>query len=97
MIRIACPYCGFRDEMEFTYGGPSHVSRPGIDATDLEWTRYLYHRENPKGPYRERWLHSFGCGRWFNVVRDTRTHEIQRVYLMGESDPSGLTPGGPGS
>ena len=87
MLYIPCPYCGHRDETEFTYGGPSHVTRPELTSSDREWTHYLYHRKNPKGPYRERWLHSFGCGQWFNVLRDTATHEIVEVYLMGESPP----------
>jgi len=76
MLNILCPYCGLRDETEFAFGGPSHVTRPELSSSDREWTHYLYHRENPKGPYRERWLHSFGCGRWFNVLRDTGTNEI---------------------
>jgi heterotetrameric sarcosine oxidase delta subunit len=85
MLRIPCPYCGPRDEPEFHYGGPSHIARPDLNASDREWTRYLYFRKNPNGPYRERWLHTAGCGRWFNVLRDTLTHEIERVYLIGES------------
>ena len=84
MLRIPCPYCGSRDELEFNYGGPAHITRPELTATDREWTRYLYFRKNPKGPYRERWLHFAGCGRWLNVLRDTVTHEIQKVYPMGE-------------
>jgi heterotetrameric sarcosine oxidase delta subunit len=59
-----------------------------LTATDLEWTRYLYHRENTRGPYRERWLHSLGCGRWFNALRDTTTHEFLKVYAMGDSGQS---------
>lgn len=86
MLHIPCPYCGPRDEVEFTYGGPAHVARPDLAATDREWTRYLYQCENPKGPYRERWFHAYGCGRWFNAVRDTTTHDIHRVYPMGEID-----------
>jgi sarcosine oxidase subunit delta len=85
VLSIPCPYCGARDETEFTYGGPSHVARPGLTSTDREWTQYLYFRENTRGLYRERWLHSFGCGRWFNVVRDTVTHEISKAYAMGET------------
>ncbi len=85
MLSIPCPYCGARDESEFTYGGPAHVTRPEASATDREWTQYLYARQNQKGPYRERWLHAFGCGRWFNALRDTTTNEFHRVYLMGES------------
>jgi heterotetrameric sarcosine oxidase delta subunit len=84
MLYIPCPFCGPRDETEFAYGGPSHVMRPDLSCSDREWTQYLYHRTNIKGPYRERWLHNFGCGRWFNVLRDTTTHEIQQVYQMGE-------------
>lgn len=88
MLYIPCPFCGPRDETEFTYGGPSHVTRPELSCTDREWTQYLYHRANAKGPYRERWLHGFGCGRWFNVLRDTTTHEIPQIYRMGEPAPS---------
>jgi heterotetrameric sarcosine oxidase delta subunit len=76
-----------RDEPEFTFGGPAHVRRPPYQATDAEWTDYLYQRDNPKGIHHERWHHSFGCGRWFNVARDTVTHQILAVYRMGASAP----------
>jgi sarcosine oxidase subunit delta len=85
MLSIPCPHCGPREETEFTYGGPSHITRPAPTANDREWTHYLYHRDNTKGPHRERWLHSFGCGIWFNVLRDTVTHEISEVYPMGRA------------
>jgi heterotetrameric sarcosine oxidase delta subunit len=93
MLNIPCPYCGPRDEIEFTYGGPAHVGRPELTSTDAEWTHYLYYRENPKGPYRERWLHNFGCGRWFNMLRDTTTHQILKVYRMGELGRNSETDG----
>ena len=44
-------------------------------------------RDNPKGPFRERWVHTHGCRRWFNVARDTVTHEILAVYKPGEVPP----------
>jgi heterotetrameric sarcosine oxidase delta subunit len=44
--------------------------------TDEEWAAYLFVRDNPKGPYAERWCHTAGCRRWFTVVRDTLTNEI---------------------
>jgi sarcosine oxidase subunit delta len=91
MLRIACPYCGLRDEPEFVFGGPSHLIRPAFDATDAEWTDYLFNRDNPKGIHNERWLHAYGCGRWFNVARNTLTHQILAVYPMGETKPT-LTP-----
>ena len=87
MLQITCPYCGCRDESDFTFGGESHVTRPSLDSSDSEWSDYLFNRENPKGIHYERWIHSYGCGRWFNVARDTVTHEIHVTYKMGEAKP----------
>ncbi len=87
MLRIPCPYCGTRDESEFRFGGESHVERPGLEVSDAEWADYLFNRNNPKGLHYERWCHTYGCGQWFNVVRDTVTHEIHAVYQMGEAKP----------
>ncbi len=87
MLRIQCPFCGVRDEPEFTFGGPAHVTRPSADVTDTEWAAYLFNRHNPKGIHYERWLHSYGCGRWFNVARNTMTHEILAIYPMGAPKP----------
>ncbi|MBL8270258.1 sarcosine oxidase subunit delta [Steroidobacter sp.] len=87
MLQIPCPYCGVRDEEEYRFGGESHVTRPTLEADDVAWADYLFNRINPKGVAYERWLHSYGCGRWFNVARDTVTHDILAVYLMGEAKP----------
>jgi len=87
MLQISCPYCGCRDELEFSFGGESHVIRPPLDSSDAEWSDYLFNRKNPKGIHYERWIHSYGCGRWFNVARDTVTHEIHATYKMGEPKP----------
>ena len=88
MLRIECPWCGTRDEPEFTYGGESHISRPPPECSDEAWSSYLFFRSNPKGQHAERWCHSFGCGQWFNVLRDTVTHRIIAVYRMGEPRPA---------
>ena len=88
MLRIACPYCGVRDEPEFTFGGPSHVTRPALTVDDLTWTQYLFARDNPAGTHFERWCHVYGCGRWFNMARDTLTHEILAIYPMGAARPA---------
>lgn len=77
MLRIPCPWCGLRDEDEFRPGGPAGIVRPAPDADDRSWAEYLYFRGNADGPQRERWLHAYGCGRWFVLVRDTRTHAIE--------------------
>jgi len=87
MLRIECPWCGLRDEPEFTYGGESHIARPAAGSGDEEWSRHLFFRSNTKGEHAERWCHSFGCGQWFNVLRDTVTHEIVKTYRMGEPRP----------
>jgi len=87
MLQIPCPYCGVRDEPEFTFGGPAHVTRPPLSSSDAEWASYLFDRTNPKGVHYERWLHAYGCGRWFNVARNTISHEILAVYRMGVQKP----------
>jgi heterotetrameric sarcosine oxidase delta subunit len=87
MLRIPCPFCGTRDETEFRFGGESHVQRPGLEVSDAEWADYLFNRDNPKGLHSERWFHTYGCRQWFNVVRDTVTHEIHAVYEMGAAKP----------
>ena len=87
MLRIPCPWCGIRDETEFRFGGDAHVERPGLEVSDAEWADYLFNRENPKGLHYERWCHVYGCSQWFNVVRDTVTHEIHAVYEMGAAKP----------
>lgn len=88
MLRIDCPHCGIRDEAEFTIGGESHVVRPGPEVSDSEWAEYLFNRDNPKGVHLERWCHSFGCNQWFNVARDTVTHDILATYEMGQEKPA---------
>ena len=86
MLRIQCPWCGERDQVEFQFGGEGHINRPEKpeDSTDAEWADYLFYRINPKGMHYERWEHSYGCRQWFNVARDTVTHVITEVYKMGE-------------
>jgi heterotetrameric sarcosine oxidase delta subunit len=99
MMLIPCPECGPRNEDEFTYGGQAHVAYPeggGHDLGEEEWARFLFYRANPKGPMAERWVHSAGCRRWFNAVRDTVTYEILAVYAPGDPRPdlAALRPGG---
>jgi sarcosine oxidase, subunit delta len=80
MLLIPCPWCGERDEIEFSYGGQAGVSYPSEPAalTDHEWGEWLFVRDNPKGRFAERWVHTHGCRRWFDLGRDTGTHEIVR-------------------
>jgi len=45
-------------------------------------------RKNIKGVQFERWVHTHGCRKWFNVVRDTSNDVIKAVYKMGEKPPT---------
>jgi heterotetrameric sarcosine oxidase delta subunit len=94
VLLISCPWCGPRDESEFSCGGEAHIPRPHDPAamSDAAWADYLFARSNPKGLHRERWVHAHGCRRWFNVERDTRTHEIMCVYEMGAPPPGAGKP-----
>lgn len=91
MLQITCPYCGARPENEFAYGGDAHPHRPLLrsDVSDSDWSHYLHFQDNPRGLYRESWCHIFGCTEWFNVLRDTITHQVLRVYRIGEQLPVG--------
>jgi len=73
MLLVRCPWCGERDEVEFSYGGQAHVAYPSdpFAASDEEWSEYLFVRDNPKGLFKERWVHTHGCRRWFELERDT--------------------------
>jgi sarcosine oxidase subunit delta len=89
MLMIKCPWCGEREQIEFSAGGQAHIARPEDPATlsDEEWGAYIYVRDNPKGVHYERWVHSHGCGKWFNAVRHTVTDVFWDVYKMGEEKP----------
>ena len=89
MLLIECPYCGIRDESEFSYGGEAHIARPlnPEELTDEQWGDYLFFRTNPKGAHKERWVHTAGCRRWFNAVRNTVTYKFEATYKIGEQAP----------
>lgn len=89
MLEINCPWCGPRAEIEFSYGGEAHITRPvnSENLTDEQWADYLFMRTNTKGAHLEQWNHSAGCRRWFNVERDTISYKIKSVYEVGERPP----------
>lgn len=92
MKRLGCPLCGLRDHYEFTFGGPAHIVRPDpVKCSESEWATYLFYRENPRGLHQERWCHTYGCGQWFLIARDTVTHRIERAYPIsrGSTDAAG--------
>jgi len=79
MLRIRCPWCGERDEIEFRYRGDASRARPTADAAPAAFHAYVYQRDNPCGWHWEWWLHIGGCRRLLKIERHTLTHEIKAV------------------
>ena len=90
MLLIRCPWCGDRPEPEFRHAGAAGIRRPTdpAAASDVDWAAFLYERDNPRGPYRERWRHLHGCGRFFEALRHTRTDRFLATYAPGEAPPA---------
>ena len=86
MFIINCPYCGERDQTEFTCHGEAHIVRPDnpSEISDEEWDNFVYLRKSPRGKHIELWHHIAGCRQWFKVERDTTTHEIFRTFKPEE-------------
>ena len=85
MLLIECPWCGARDQSEFSYGGEGGIARPADPdgLSDAQWADYLFMRKNPKGLHHEQWNHALGCRRWFNAERDTVTYQIAATWKIG--------------
>lgn len=85
MLRINCPYCGLRDETEFTYIGAADLHRPAADAGQAAFFDHVYLRDNPRGLHAELWQHTGGCRAYLKVARDTQTHEVKDcVWPQGQ-------------
>lgn len=85
MLRIPCPYCGARDEIEYTCRGDATVTRPGPDGDIAAFHDDLSTRTNPRGWQVEWWQHSAGCRAFLKVLRHTVTHEIRAVATAAET------------
>jgi sarcosine oxidase subunit delta len=87
MLRIHCPHCGERDEVEFRYRGDASATRPrdiGLDS----FNAYVYERDNPLGWHVEWWLHVGGCRKLLKVARHTFTHEIAWIGSPADTPDS---------
>ena len=81
MLKFKCPNCKFvADETELVCGGEAHITRELCPSSDERFTSYLFYRKNPRGVHFERWLHQFGCGKWFIAARCTLTMEVFGTY-----------------
>ncbi|MEM6415441.1 MAG: sarcosine oxidase subunit delta [Pseudomonadota bacterium] len=91
MLLIRCPYCqDYFPEVEFDYAGEAHIERPADPSllSDDAWRDFLFIRSNTRGWHVERWRHTHGCGRFFNMVRHTVTDKILLTYRAGEPMPN---------
>ena len=86
MFIVEGPWCGKRDQSEFTAHGEAHIARPEDPASlsDEQGGDDRFCRQNPKGLHYERWIHTHGCRRWFNIARNTATSEFYASYKPGE-------------
>ena len=52
MLYIKCPFCGYRSQKEFAYGGDGTVKRPELnqDISDEKWNEFclLYTSPSPR-------------------------------------------------
>lgn len=89
MFRIACPWCGPREQVEFRCGGEAGIVRPADPAAadDAAFAAYLYQRANARGRQAELWLHAHGCRRWFTLLRDTGSDAVLAAWPVGEAPP----------
>jgi sarcosine oxidase subunit delta len=83
MIRIDCPFCGPRDEVEFAYRGEAGLHRPDGEVKPEAMLDFVHKRCNPRGWHRELWHHVGGCRQVLEVERDTLTHAVRRVAPLG--------------
>ena len=51
MLLIKCPYCGEREQTEFSYHGEAHIARPENpqSLTDEQWADYVFFAQESKG------------------------------------------------
>lgn len=59
-------------------GGEADRRRPAEPEHESEedWADYLYNSTNAKGRVHEWWWHQHGCAKWFQIERDTVTHQV---------------------
>ena len=88
MLRIDCPHCGLRDEVEVRYRGDASLRRPAADAGTAAYVGYVYERTNPRGWHLEWWYHSAGCRQYLQVWRHTVTHAIHAVGTPTDTLPT---------
>jgi len=83
--------------VSINHKGPLKVN-PNVQPQTIHHGRFLHllqrghweyvSRTNTKGVFLERWVHSGGCRKWFNALRNTATDEVLAVYEQGAEPPA---------
>ena len=82
MYLIACPHCGPRAQIEFTYERTTDsVVDPAMPREVAIET--LFTRANPVGLDDEIWRHTYGCRGWMVLTRHRVTHAVEAVRPLG--------------
>ena len=80
---LRCPHCGDRSVYEFRFGGEVKA-RPAPEASEQDWSRYLYTNRNKAGVQTEWWFHRSGCRQWLQAERNTVTNVVGRTWFLDE-------------
>jgi sarcosine oxidase subunit delta len=87
VLRLACPFCGPRDEIEFRYRGDATLRRPSGNGDIEAFAAHVFDRANPDGWHLEWWQHIHGCRSVFRAKRHVLTHEVAWIGRPGETPP----------
>ena len=93
-MRLPCPFCGLRDDGEFSFEGPADHAWPALEAPAEDWLEAVFMRAQPGGRARELWRHGLGCGAFLVIERDMRTHEVFSARLAHPGEAAALGGGG---
>ena len=83
MQQFPCPFCGLRNETEFSFAVEAGHPRPepAKQVSDADWARYLYLHNAAKGAASEIWIH-LTCGEYFVMERDTVTRKVLGTHTL---------------
>lgn len=71
---ITCPVCGKRDLGEFRFGNEDKPRVPDQNQLNqIEYVNETIMHTTKAGPQKEWWCHTYGCGSWFTIFRNTLT------------------------
>ena len=82
MKLLSCPINGLRPVAEFLYWGEIRDMPEPDQASDTQWSDYVFNRTGAAGIKKEWWCHA-PSGVWFIAERNTATDQVIRTYLYG--------------